>query len=355
MSSRQRRVGRCIYCHQVKPYGKEHYLPISLGVFRGFETLNDRICTDCNNSFSDIEKDFSRKSPEAFHRKLLGIKGRKHHRPHNPFQEEYSREIPIVPIEVLGRPPGTNLEALWEPNEGQNTMQPMCQIVLRESNDNIRHIRITAEMLENPSQLEDAIGQIDFDNAQEVCFFASSQEGEKIEQASRKVFPKKELFWKEPPEGDIQIDILGLFTISPKYVRAIAKIAFHYFLKHFPRYIGDEPCFEDVRQFIQSGGNIRSSNDIEKFVRFTRNPIITGINPGSRQDWQGHLLAASVDYVGFHVKAGFFVGEGPDVTYEVFLGENPSRIEYEETCRHKFIYFDETHNDENFSGEIQEI
>ena len=231
----------------------------------------------------------------------------------------------------------------------------MCQIVLQEANGSIRHIFITDKMLENPSQLEDAIRQIDFYNAQEICLFATSEEGEKIEHASRKVFPTKVICWNNRPEGDIRIDVMGSFIISPKYVRAIAKIAFHYFLKHFPQYTGDEPCFKDLRQFIQNGENINSPNDLQKFVIFTNNPIISGIDLGCKQNWQGHLLAATVDYVGLRVQARFFVGEGPDVTYEIFIGATPSRIIYNEICRHKFVYFDKAHIDKQFSGEVKEV
>ena len=348
MPKQQRKVGKCIYCHQVKPFGKEHYLPRSLGTFRGLETLNDRICTDCNNSFSEIEKDFSRTSPEAFHRKMQGIKGRKHHQTHNPFQQEYSSKMPMEPIRILGKPPGEDLEVLWEPNEGCGTMRQMCQIAIQETDGSIKHIRITDEMLEIPAKLENALKQINLDNIKEFQIMASTDEGEKIAEASRKVFPAKEMIWKELPEGDIQTNVMGLFIISPKYVRAIAKIAFHYFLKHIPRYRGDEMYFKDVREFIQSGEKITSTEDLQKFVEFTN-----GL--GCKPNWRGHLLAATVDDVGFRVQARFFVGEGPDVTHEVFLGENPSRISYQEICRHKFVYFDKTHVDDRFSGELKEI
>ena len=35
--------------------------------------------------------------------------------------------------------------------------------------------------------------------------------------------------------------------ISEKYLRAIAKVGFHYFLKYFPHFSGLDPEFDDIK------------------------------------------------------------------------------------------------------------
>ncbi len=341
---------QCIYCGVRGSFSKEHYLPRCLGKFRGFETLNDRICTDCNNSFSEIERHFCRMSPEAFFRKFLGIEGRKHHKPYNPFQETYHG---TVPIEMRGKLPEEDLEILWEPEK--RGIHEMFQIVIHDSNGQTRQIRISESMMENPSELENKIKEFDIENAQDVICAANPEEQEKVTQLLSKVFPNKQFIWQEPSPDGRRVDAVIRITIFDKYARAIAKIAFHYFLKQFPRYRGSEPEFEEIRKFIKTGENIKSGNDINRFVKFTRRPIASILGKRNSGNWCGHLLAGVINYSNFYVWAQFFVGAGVGTfTYNVYLGRNPSRIIYEEARAHGFAYFDDGQQD-GYDGEMEEI
>ena len=79
-------VSKCIYCGHEGRLSGEHYLPRCLGTFIGYELLNDRVCKDCNNSFSPLDEQFCRSGPEAIIRDMLGIEGRKTHKRVSPFQ-----------------------------------------------------------------------------------------------------------------------------------------------------------------------------------------------------------------------------------------------------------------------------
>jgi len=100
----------CIYCPRAD-FSNEHYLPRCLGKFHGFEGLNDRVCVGCNGALGSLEANFCREGPVALFRKFYGVKGRKHHKPYDPFRGPDDER---APIEVRGSVPGEDLPARWE-------------------------------------------------------------------------------------------------------------------------------------------------------------------------------------------------------------------------------------------------
>ena len=46
--------------------------------------------------------------------------------------------------------------------------------------------------------------------------------------------------------------IAATFTVNDNYFRAIAKIAFHYFLKYFNQFSGNEKQFDGIKHIIKS-------------------------------------------------------------------------------------------------------
>jgi hypothetical protein len=54
------------------------------------------------------------------------------------------------------------------------------------------------------------------------------------------------------PIGPIEPTVLR-FNLSPDYPRAVAKVAFHYFLWACPKTGGDEPEFSELRTYIRDG------------------------------------------------------------------------------------------------------
>jgi hypothetical protein len=56
----------------------------------------------------------------------------------------------------------------------------------------------------------------------------------------------------DSPVGPVEPTLLR-FNLSPAYLRAIAKVAFHYFLWACPGIGGDEPEFSGLRAFVHHG------------------------------------------------------------------------------------------------------
>ena len=109
--------------------------------------------------------------------------------------------------------------------------------------------------------------------------------------------------------------------------RAIAKIAFHCFLYHYPEFSGHEPIFDDIREFIYTG----SSN---RFVGEWKDPGTENIVYDSDEHF--HCICFFLRDNDIGCRIDFFTGlQGPPISYQIILaGEpdnshpSPNRIEY---------------------------
>ena len=108
-----------------------------------------------------------------------------------------------------------------------------------------------------------------------------------------------------------KIRFVATFTVNSAYCRAIAKIGFHYFLKHFTQFTGFEEEFEGIKEFIMEG------NGSDRFVKEV---------PGSYV----HGLAVHKNEKNIRAMLHFFVGHriAPARYYEVYIGSNPERLIY---------------------------
>ena len=133
---------------------------------------------------------------------------------------------------------------------------------------------------------------------------------------------------------------VATFTVNDRYFRAVAKIAFHYFLKHFRQFTGLEQEFEGIKEFIMKGG------DSDRFVRQVPGSFVCGLGHRVTTDKWGHIVAVDKTEKNIRAMLHFFVGPGiaPDRYYEVRIGENPERIIYPQGIGHQFVYFDRTDN-----------
>src|SRR5687768_6732146 len=87
---------QCIYCTR-PPDGEEHWLPRSLGAFKGNSLLKGRLCKDCNIRLGrTIDQEFIRTGHTGLTRQILGIVGRSGQPPANVFEYRASQlEKPI--------------------------------------------------------------------------------------------------------------------------------------------------------------------------------------------------------------------------------------------------------------------
>jgi hypothetical protein len=113
----------------------------------------------------------------------------------------------------------------------------------------------------------------------------------------------------KPPDYSMYpatVSVVSLIQLPPEYHRAIAKIAFHFFLWcGFPQITGFEPEFNAIKQFIRRGG------DPHNYMRsatgaFERNQI--GEAP------YAHVLAAGISGNQAVATVQLFAGSGTDIS-----------------------------------------
>jgi hypothetical protein len=324
-------------------------LPRCLGSFRDYDTLDDKICRPCNNSFTQLEEQFCRSSPEAFFRQMLGIRGRKSHVTISPFLRGSAGTQPLV---MKGKLPGEDFEILWQLNKGSKNIDYVTQIVLFIDERNT-HIILIPDDMKDPAQLRERIkeaGQrLGVERFKEARIFAPESETERIKHLLSGLKFDSDVDWSRSPEkGKIETETVS--TVTANYFRALAKIGFHYFLKQMPHFRGSEPAFANIRSFIKQGGLA----DVECFISLTSRQISSELTKGYRPENYCHLLLTGVNYHSFLTKLQFFLGpEYLPPVYLVYLGDNPSLIQHREAHTHAFVYY-ENGSQDGYDGYITE-
>lgn len=348
-------LGICIYCKRSEKLSNEHYLPRCLGKFRGFEGLNDRVCKNCNEGFSAIDEQFCRSGPEAIVRSLLGIGGRPAHRKISPFQRGSAG---AERLSFLARPllHSDDVREIEMDVDQTGSLRRLRQIVLDFGSRQVS-IRITDDMKE-PEHLLERLKEKGVE-------FVEPREGEVPITAIITGALPSEIDWMQHllsglgrnmvSEPEISIEdkkeeATAVISASPtvNYFRALAKIGFHYFLKHVPGFHGSESTFAPIRDFISGG----VPADVDSFIAGRREQISTDINWGDSATGYRHVLVARTNYHELTAKMQFFIPERyripllrPQVhvlpIYTIMLGRNPSRLDVPRAFSHSFTYTNE--------------
>ena len=334
---------RCIYCDNNEANSGEHYLPACMGKFRNFEQLYDRLCTECNGKISSLEEQFCRCGPEAFFRIFLGIKGRNYHKKVNPFYRGSSGGKRIV---IETKHPSKNCQFYCEMEKGQLNAFPARQFIVVDPEGNHHSILITERIKESKDLLEE-LKKEGLENSRIVECWYSQKEEEWINELCRGHNVKINLGETLPYQNMGNKQFVTTFTINDKYFRAIAKIGFHYFLKHFSHFTGVEKEFDGIKDFIMNGG------DTDNWVRQIKGSFVWGLKPGVTTDKFGHLIAVDKNENEIISKMHFFVGPkgAPPQYYQVYIGRNTKKIIYPENMGHQFVYFDEV-DQEGYNGRM---
>jgi hypothetical protein len=124
-------------------------------------------------------------------------------------------------------------------------------------------------------------------------------------------------------------------SISDKYLRAIAKVGFHFFLKYFPHFTGLESELNDIKRYIYEGKADRS------IVRPVDEPFLRDLQQrGARLNKWAHLLSAESKETGIEARMQFFAGpEVNPIVWSVVFTEKPSN--HVQATGSTFVYFDE--------------
>ena len=336
---------KCIYCGAQSNPSKEHYLPRSLGAFKGYEPLLGKICVGCNSDFKILEDQFIHSSPEAFFREMLGIKGRKHHSKKAIF---YERSAGTDPLVIIGKYPGEDYEIFWEVNSGTFTIRELCQVLIKDENGKIHPVPIPKTM-DTPDDLKRAIKQRGLKKHRLFKVLCDKHELKHIEHLLSELLPpNKKIALIEPKTSGSSIQTKVNSIVTDKYFRAIAKIGFHYFLNQFPNFTGAETEFDPIRSFIKDG-----KGDDKNFVKMDSRQIVKEFSYGCRPKNYLHILALDKNHI-IIARMQFFVGiKNLPIVWKVNLGINPSKIIFREGVAHSFMYYDVKTN--GHDGEMSEL
>ena len=251
---------RCIYCPR-PPDGEEHWLPRSFGAFRGNSLLKGRLCTECNARLGrTLDQELIRTGHTGMTRQLLGISGRSGQPSANvfeykaaqlekPIEAESASIVPgqLIPIQAVGRNPDGTLKSV---------QQRTLTIATTEGERVLVFPRAWGA-----KQLRDAAAARDLLGGKVIRAHAAPPEtAAEFVTASLDVI--REVFGSGPidiyetkldaPMGETEYRRVR-FNLSRDYLRAIAKLAFHYFLWTCPWIGGDESEFDGIRGFVSNG------------------------------------------------------------------------------------------------------
>jgi len=333
----------CIYCHEQTKMSREHHLPECMGKFKDYAFLLEKVCEKCNGKFSPLEEQFCRCGPEALFRIFLNIQGRRYHTKPSPF---YRGSAGGKRIEIKAKHPDMISEIYWELKPNTLTSMPARQIIIQKSDGEIIPF-IIHDNINSAEDIEAELGQAGIKEFQIIEFWCKQDEKELFNSLLSK-FNYNPTFNKITPYQD-KDDILHEATIvvTDRYFRAIAKIAFHYFLTYFSQFTGNEPNFNMIKNYIMEGGKGRN------YVKEIRGTFIEDLIFGGTTPTYNHFFSVEKDYHNIVAKLQFFVGPtiSPQLYYEVFIGRNPEIIDYPQRIGHQFEYFDEP-DAEGYEGRI---
>lgn len=130
--------------------------------------------------------------------------------------------------------------------------------------------------------------------------------------------------------GGVLVNVYADARPTHLYFRGLAKIGFHYFLKHMREFRGSEDCFAGIRYFITDG----NKEDVYRFTAGWENHL-TVDDAQARPSAAGyyHRLEAQADCRLLVSRLQFFIGSGLRLPiHTIYLGASPLLVEYTRTC-----------------------
>ena len=229
---------------------------------------------------------------------------------------------------------------LWQTDKEPRTVKEISQLtILDDEGEVIQHIPI-------PVEITTGCELVDLFKANGVTFptpqvqvIAASGDEERVQALFTAINAKVPMQRRAGGRVSQQ-----LFTgeVGPEYFRALAKIGFHYALKHIPTITGNEGAFRALREFIRDG-----SGNHEQFLTMCD----TASNPAGPL---GHLLTAVANPDSpIVVNMQFFAGCKTTLPqWRLTLGDNPTVLFVEQVSAHFFAYSEHEEDGRLTGGEI---
>jgi hypothetical protein len=321
----------CLYC-PAPPRSIEHPLPAAFGEFENAPLLNDRICRECNRRLGQLDEQLARSGPERFLRQFYGIKGRPPKgEPVNPFLRGSAGGRRLV---MKSYDQNLGMDVLLAIEKGVPRQLPQVIFV---KDGQAHHVPLTKNT--TPDQLRDSYNQLGIAQPEEVHFVCDREEMAWVEPLLHATWPETTHDLKGETAttyNGATVDIM----LTNRYFRAVAKIAFHYFLTQFPQFTGHEPIFNDIRAYIlDEDHKVERAND---YVGERQLPLIGEMLPADTkpQGWKGHVLAAEIKNGECLAHVQLFLSEDfPARTYTIRLSSGADASEYGNG--HLYAYYED--------------
>ncbi|MEN6450376.1 MAG: hypothetical protein ABFC96_07795 [Thermoguttaceae bacterium] len=245
----------CIYCQgSFDPFTGQgdHVIPAALGEFLDDAAFRG-ICPRCNSKAGACEQQLLDSAPEALFRAIVQPKSkRRRKREGVQMRGAMGVEAPVFSFQWDG---WSFLGSLRD----ELGIEPVDQVVVRDSQGTDHNIRLFPNM--RKEQLQKRLRELAVGEPKEIrCFCGNESEPKDYADLFKAVWPRHALWTDTEPSAAKpevhRVPVSGEFRTNDAYFRALAKIAFHFYLAHSQRgNRGDEPTFARVRDFIMNGGN----------------------------------------------------------------------------------------------------
>ncbi|MFC1633435.1 hypothetical protein ACFL5Z_01225 [Planctomycetota bacterium] len=349
----EQRINSCIYCKSTEDLCKSaHIIPRLFGKFKNQPTLKDSVCKSCDKEFGRCAEQLAKCGPEALFRYNLGLKGRHRRKSSSPFQRKHSGH---GPIQIKVTIPYTNHQALVEPiGDGHNCRLLPQVIVIGKSGENDCVLLDNAKEL-TVDELRNLIYSANVSKPVQIRYvMLTDSEVDHIDS----LLKKAKLHVSDEFDDNVKpfnriVSAAGTLTYDKRYYRAIAKVAFHYYIEfnNF-NHTGEEPFFEPLKRFIRYG-----EGQTKSFVCQQKGILIKDIERGWRPPTYGHIIVGSCASQFIEVKIQFFLGPQYDPPiHTVKLGRKPLMIENTSmTFGHNYVYADDSAAISGYDGTFHRL
>lgn len=297
---------QCIYknpqglCSSVSPLSVEDFLPRGFGKFRNYTRLNNKICRDCNRHLGKLDEFLLHLGHPAILRVLHSIEGRRHHRRKDVFHE---RTHGLAPIESVAKLPGEDTSTRLELVSGGAV--PRREISFLTHTGEERVVPIPHE-IDSVERLRNHFTRYGFtpDWAPVSITCPQDEQGRVLIRLLREALGIEVISPEDSSnlQNKEEVTASTLVVFAPEHYRAIAKIAFHFFLWCYgSMFTGLEPEFDSIKRLIYEGGNHRE-HMVSMLGSFDR--------------------PAGIDAAWMHLLSAGWLGKSPMATVQLFAGTN---------------------------------
>jgi hypothetical protein len=309
--------------------------------------LLDRLCEDCNRRLGqELDQELMRTGPTGLQRTILGVEGRRGAPKVGPFQYKAMQAEPptTMMMPALGRDHVLLGEA-YRDELGRPAARPIRQVVLRMPDGSMACVPFSRAW--NADQLREAVNNRGLQKGVPQELYLDDDEDAtnpedphtlEVRAALTAVFgPGFRVDCYGGPGDLTQNQLVTVSGINLLSLRAIAKVAFHYFLWACPALRGDEGCFAPLRAFIMEG-----TGDWRGFVELQAPQFMPPLARGYVPERTSHFFHADLRRERAVTSVQFFAGPlALPPPARVQLAANPLMLEATILTCHQASYFDD--------------